>query len=36
MTVGALKFDLAAEVVVVWQWIRPDDAEMTFAIEAHK
>src|SRR6266699_5006626 len=35
LTVGPLYFDLAANVVVAWQWIRPDHAEMALAIGAH-
>jgi hypothetical protein len=34
--VGALYFDLAAKMVVAWQWVRPDNAEMMFAIGAHE
>jgi len=36
VTVRALYFDLAADMVVAWQWVGPDDAEMTFAIGVHK
>ena len=35
-TVGALHFYLTARVVVAWHWVRPDHAEMMFAIGAHK
>src|SRR5437016_801949 len=34
-TVGALYSDLAANMVVAWQWVGPDDAEMTFATGTH-
>src|SRR6267154_6811165 len=36
LTVGALYFDLAAKMVVLRKGVGPDDAEMTFAIGAHK
>jgi hypothetical protein len=34
--VGTLHFDLAAKMVVAWQWVGPDHAEMMFAIRTHE
>jgi hypothetical protein len=36
LTIGALYFDLAAKMVVAWQWVGPDHAEMMFAIRTHE